>query len=209
MSADADAKAPVADKLSAYLAVLKREAEVYGARPKVELKCDFSYTLSLPASKVDRDIVTVPEVFAGAALAPFKACARAVGAAEPPSEGKDAIQAFPVLQGFDGRFRPGEIALVLAPPGHGKTALLKALAGNLPAGAIDGTVKYGGKTAEELEAEGVSVARLAQYVEQTDTISPFSPSAKPPRSCTTTRASLPTPTPTRPRRSYTRRRWTL
>ena len=117
--------------------------------------------------------MTVPEVFAGAALAPFKACARAVGAAEPPSEGKDAIQAFPVLQGFDGRFRPGEIALVLAPPGHGKTALLKALAGNLPAGAIDGTVKYGGKTAEELEAEGVSVARLAQYVEQTDTHLPF------------------------------------
>ena len=31
MRADAEAKAPVADKLSAYLAVLKREAEVYGA----------------------------------------------------------------------------------------------------------------------------------------------------------------------------------
>jgi ABC-type glutathione transport system ATPase component len=113
--------------------VLKREAEVYGARPKVEIKCDFSYTLSLPASKVDRDIVTVPEAFAGAAVAPVKALARAVGAA-PEEEGKNAITEFPVLQDVQCAFRPGEITLVLAPPGHGKTALLKAVAGCLPAG---------------------------------------------------------------------------
>ena len=60
------------------------------------------------------------------------------------------IQEFPVLQDVRGVFRPGEITLVLAPPGHGKTALLKALAGVLPDGSIDGTVRYGGETAEEL-----------------------------------------------------------
>ena len=173
MSLDADAKAPVADKLSAYLAVLKREAEVYGARPKVELKCDFSYTLSLPASKVDRDIVTVPEVFAGAAVAPFKALARAVGAA-PKEEGKNAITEFPVLQDVQCAFRPGEITLVLAPPGHGKTALLKALAGCLPAGSLpESAVTYGGLTASELKQKGVSVNRLCAYVEQVDTHLPF------------------------------------
>jgi len=173
MRADAEAKAPVADKLSAYLAVLKREAEVYGARPKVEIKCDFSYTLSLPASKVDRDIVTVPEAFAGAAVAPVKALARAVGAA-PEEEGKNAITEFPVLQDVQCAFRPGEITLVLAPPGHGKTALLKAVAGCLPAGAVpDDAVTYGGLTKRELENRGVSVNRLCAYVEQVDTHLPF------------------------------------
>ena len=173
MRADAEAKAPVADKLSAYLAVLKREAEVYGARPKVEIKCDFSYTLSLPASKVDRDIVTVPEAFAGAAVAPVKALARAVGAA-PEEEGKNAITEFPVLQDVQCAFRPGEITLVLAPPGHGKTALLKAVAGCLPAGSVpDDAVTYGGLTKQELETRGVSVNRLCAYVEQVDTHLPF------------------------------------
>ena len=48
----AAAKAPTADRLTAYLDVLKREEKTYGERPKVEVKCDFSYTLKLPASKV-------------------------------------------------------------------------------------------------------------------------------------------------------------
>ena len=48
----ATAKAPTADRLTAYLDVLKREETTYGERPKVEVKCDFSYTLKLPASKV-------------------------------------------------------------------------------------------------------------------------------------------------------------
>ena len=217
----ATAKAPTADRLTAYLDVLKREETTYGERPKVEVKCDFSYTLKLPASKVralapraprrvdvapvrlpsssrarpvlplplrrspprpprvlpsanqvDRDIVTVPEVFAGAALAPLKAAARVAGAS-PADSGKDAIQEFPVLQDVRGVFRPGEITLVLAPPGHGKTALLKALAGVLPDGSIDGTVRYGGETAEELASRGVSANRLAAYVEQVDRHLPF------------------------------------
>ena len=67
------------DKLGDYVAVLEREAKQNGELPKVEIKCDLSYTLKLPASKVDRDIVTVPEVFASAALAPVKAAARALG----------------------------------------------------------------------------------------------------------------------------------
>ena len=52
--------------------ILSRGA-VYGERPKVEVRCDFSYTLKLPATAVDRTIVTVPEVFAGALTAPVRA----------------------------------------------------------------------------------------------------------------------------------------
>ena len=165
---------PVTDKLAAYVNVLKREAELFGSRPSVEVKCDFSYTLSLPASKVDRDIVTVPEVFADALAAPFKALAKTVGALPKEEEGKNAIQSFPVLQDVQCAFRPGEITLVLAPPGHGKTALLKAIAGALPKNAIpDNSVTYGGLTKLELEKRNISVNRMCAYVEQVDTHLPF------------------------------------
>ena len=128
------------DKLGDYVAVLKAEAEANGELPKVEIKCDLSYTLKLPASKVDRTIVTVPEVFASAALAPIRGVAGALGAA-PKADSGDTIQHFKVLQNVTGTFRPGEITLVLAPPGHGKTSLLKALAHQLRmgnVGAVDG-----------------------------------------------------------------------
>ena len=39
------------DKLGDYVAVLEREAKQNGELPKVEIKCDLSYTLKLPASK--------------------------------------------------------------------------------------------------------------------------------------------------------------
>ena len=112
------------DKLGDYVAVLKAEAEANGELPKVEIKCDLTYTLKLPASKVDRTIVTVPEVFASAALAPIRGVAGALGAA-PKADSGDTIQHFKVLQNVTGTFRPGEITLVLAPPGHGKTSLIK------------------------------------------------------------------------------------
>ena len=86
---------------------------------------------------MDRDIVTVPEVSAGAAVAPFKAAARARGAA-PKEEGKNAITQFPVLQDVRGVFRPGEITLVLAPRATARRPP-QGVGGVLPDGSIDGT----------------------------------------------------------------------
>ena len=117
---------------------------------------------------MDRTIVTVPEVFAGAVTGPVRAAARMMSGGGDAG-GKNAIQEFKVLQNVTGTFRPGEITLVLAPPGHGKTALLKALAGVLPPNAIEGTVKYTGHTPEDLKSKGISVNRLATYVEQVGT----------------------------------------
>jgi|AntAceMinimDraft_5_1070358.scaffolds.fasta_scaffold79519_1 ABC-type molybdenum transport system ATPase subunit/photorepair protein PhrA len=87
--------------------------------------------------QVDRTIVTVPEVFAAAATAPLRAAAKLVGLAGTDADVKTELKEFRVLQNITGTFRPGEITLVLAPPGHGKTALLKALAGVLPANSIE------------------------------------------------------------------------
>eukprot|EP00227_Mantoniella_beaufortii_P011174 CAMPEP_0197591472 /NCGR_PEP_ID=MMETSP1326-20131121/13381_1 /TAXON_ID=1155430 /ORGANISM="Genus nov. species nov., Strain RCC2288" /LENGTH=1392 /DNA_ID=CAMNT_0043156947 /DNA_START=71 /DNA_END=4249 /DNA_ORIENTATION=- len=174
MASTAKDAQPTGDKLANFLNVLKREAAVNGALPSVEVKCDFSYTLKLPGSKVDRTIVTVPEVFANALTAPLRAIAALAGAGGGKDD-KSSIKEFKVLQSVEGVFRPGEITLLLAPPGHGKTSLLKAVAGVLPTSGdrMTGSVKYSGLTGAELAAKGVDVNRLACYVEQVDTHLPF------------------------------------
>ena len=56
------------------------------------------------------------------------------------------LEEFKVLQDVDSVFRPGQLTLLLAPPGHGKTSLLKAISGNLPETDIEGSITYSGKT---------------------------------------------------------------
>lgn len=60
--------------------------------------------------------------------------ARGVACQKPPHT------SFPVLDGVDGALRPGTMSLVLAPPGHGKSALLQALAGKIDSSALEGEV---------------------------------------------------------------------
>jgi hypothetical protein len=74
--------------------------------------------------QVDRTIVTVPEVFAGAVTAPVRGVAKMAGMSGKDTDGKNAITEFKVLQNVTGVFRPGEITLVLAPPGHGGGCIL-------------------------------------------------------------------------------------
>lgn len=62
--------------------------------------------------------------------------------------------------------RPGTMTLILAPPGHGKSAFLKALAGRLP--LTEGQLLYNGCDEGELLASGVQVKKLVQYADQTD-----------------------------------------
>ena len=191
-SSTADEKGPVSkkkktltrsitmDRLSTYVNVLKREKAANGAVPTVEVKCDFSYTLRLPKKTVERKIVTVPEAFAAVAMAPFKAIAAKAGARlakknddDDDDDDDDAVQEFRVLRRVECAFKPGTLTLVLAPPGHGKTSLLKAVANALPDGAVDGAITYSGLTAAELSERAVDANRLATYVEQLDTHLPF------------------------------------
>ena len=53
-----------------------------------------------------------------------------------------------------GNFDRGTLTLVLAPPGHGKSSLLKSIAGVNTAIPIDGEITYSGLTKEELEKKG-------------------------------------------------------
>lgn len=73
---------------------------------------------------------------------------------------------FYALQNISATFRPGTMTLILAPPGHGKSSLLKLIAGRLA--PTVGTVKYSGKTEAELRAMGVNRKLLTAYVDQFD-----------------------------------------
>jgi ABC-type transport system involved in cytochrome bd biosynthesis fused ATPase/permease subunit len=69
-----------------------------------------------------------------------------------------------VLEGIDGRIRPGTLTCIIAPPGHGKSAFLKALTQLLPKGTVTGEIKYGGMTREEANAKGIYMGQMVQYV---------------------------------------------
>ncbi|CAE7825330.1 ABCG31, partial [Symbiodinium sp. KB8] len=70
-----------------------------------------------------------------------------------------------VLQGIDGTLRPGTMTLVLAPPGHGKSAFLQALGGRISGEGVTGKVTYGGLTADEVPG---SLNKLVAYMPQHD-----------------------------------------
>ena len=73
------------------------------------------------------------------------------------------------LAACNGRIAPGLMTLVLAPPGHGKSTYLKALAGRLNRDSkLQGAITYNGLTAAQVRQRGVVLPKLAMYVGQTD-----------------------------------------
>jgi ABC-type lipoprotein export system ATPase subunit len=78
-------------------------------------------------------------------------------------------QQFNVLSKVSGVIKPGTTTLVLAPPGHGKTAFLKALAGRFNGSKnVSGNIYYNGETNDELKAKRVYVSKLTAYMGQSD-----------------------------------------
>ena len=74
-----------------------------------------------------------------------------------------------ILHDCVGDLAPGSFSLLLAAPGHGKSTLLRAVAGHLPASVLTGdSVRYNGLTGPALAAAGVHLNSLAQYVDQLD-----------------------------------------
>lgn len=80
---------------------------------------------------------------------------------------------------------PGEITLILSPPGHGKTTMLRAMAGRLhdregkssltQSGKVadHSQLRWNGMTAQEIATAGINIAKLTAFVEQTDTHYPL------------------------------------
>ena len=162
------------NRLEQYASLCWDELEAYGGKlPSVEIKCDFDYTLHLPANKIDRSIKTVPGVLTDVAMKiPNKVREKISGKENDATK----MEPFRVLKDVDCCFKAGSLTLVLAPPGHGKTSLLKAVGQILPSAVLSGGkgVTYSKMTAEELKKEkDIDANRMAMYVTQQDEHLPF------------------------------------
>jgi ABC-type multidrug transport system ATPase subunit len=92
-------------------------------------------------------------------------------AADATAGATKAAQRLHVLRGLHGRLAPGSMTLVLAPPGAGKTAFLRALAGRLREGSdaeLRGAPTYNGVAAATLAAEGTHLCKLVSFAHQND-----------------------------------------
>lgn len=162
------------NRLEQYASLCRDELEAHGGKlPSVEIKCDFDYTLHLPANKIDRSIKTVPGVLTDVAMKiPNKVREKISGKENDATK----MEPFRVLKDVDCCFKAGSLTLVLAPPGHGKTSLLKAVGQILPSAVLSGGkgVTYSKMTAEELKKEkDIDANRMAMYVTQQDEHLPF------------------------------------
>lgn len=85
---------------------------------------------------------------------------------------KKEMKTFQGLSKVTGAIKPGEMTLVLAPPGHGKSLLLKSIAGRLQAVSdrkyVVGDVRWNGLTVEECAAASLQLSKLCTYVDQAD-----------------------------------------
>ena len=82
---------------------------------------------------------------------------KAIAAAASGKATSNAAQEVPILRNCKGVLRPGTTTLLLAPPGHGKTSFLKALAGRVPAKALEGSISYSGVDQSQLRQQGVFI----------------------------------------------------
>ena len=72
--------------------------------------------------------------------------------------GSGYSQGVPILNNVSGTLRPGTTTLLLAPSGHGKSTLLKALAGRIHSSKLCGNIWYGGEL-----IDGVNTNRLGTH----------------------------------------------
>jgi len=143
---------------SAYLDMLRKFRQVWRDQPDVTISYDnLAYTVRIPVT--DTKVHTLVSAIVDGAKRPFQGAA-----------GSTELKA---LQPTSGRIKPATMTLVLSPPGHGKTTLLKALAGRLSHdSALSGTVLYNNCTAAQNLANGVHVSRVGSYVGQSDLLFP-------------------------------------
>ena len=69
----------------------------------------------------------------------------------------------------DGKLRPGQMTLILAPPGHGKSVLLKCLSQRIiNPEYMQGDILYNSLTAKQAQQRGWYLTKLLAYVYQSD-----------------------------------------
>ena len=80
---------------------------------------------------------------------------------------------FCALAACSGVIPAGSMTIIMAPPGHGKSVLLKALsARSLGDPNLSGEIRWGGVNREEANRRGLQLRRLCAYAEQVDNVYP-------------------------------------
>lgn len=128
-----------------YDAYLREQRKVWPAVPNVQIKYNkVSYEVDVPFE--EKTFETVWSTY----LSLFR---------------KRHTKKFSLIKEVTGTIKPGTMTLVLAPPGHGKSQLLKTLAKGIH---TSGSLTYNGLTAEQVAERGINLTRINQYVEQVD-----------------------------------------
>ena len=136
--------------------------------PRIELRYEgLRYGVKLQAQQQAR--AQLPSVFRTISNVALALPRRLLSLGAPAAAaGTPAARDFAILDDVSGVIKPGTLTLLLAPPGHGKSAFLKALTQMLPAGELKGSITYSGVSAAEAPAKGVYLGSLCQYVNQVD-----------------------------------------
>lgn len=164
---EVDGKKSETDLPAAYLSYLKEMQQAWPDLPELTITYDnFGYSVQVPKKR--KDIPNLWSAFRDGmiGLNPLQL----LGEKNPiPNRAAETVEFCP-LQGASGVVRPGEMTLVLAPPGHGKSVLLKGLAGRLERESehLRGEIRWNGLTAKESIKAGQQLAKLCVFVEQGD-----------------------------------------
>ena len=135
--------------------------------PNVEVRYnDLRYSIKLAAQEQQRSELpnVFKTIFLSATFFPRLFYSIATGQKKKAAAAAD----FLILDEVSGVIKPSTMTLILAPPGHGKSAFLKALTQMLPQKELKGSITYSGISAEESEKNGVYLGSLCQYVNQID-----------------------------------------
>jgi len=141
-----------------YLAYLNTLRAAWGDLPDLTVTySQLAYQVTVPKVKVE-----VPNL--------WSAFIDGVKGLNPLRDNNTVTEQFRPLHASSGVVRPGELTLILAPPGHGKSVLLKTLAGRMvrEGDAVRGEVRWNGLTAAESAQAGQQINKLTAYVEQGD-----------------------------------------
>jgi len=121
--------------------------------------------------------LALPKAILGAVKKGSEACTQDAAHDPAPTEKAAHPKPFRLLHACSGVLRPGVLTLVLSPPGHGKSALLKTLAGRMhnrdELRGLRGDLRWNGLTHSELQALGLNLSKLCAYTDQTDIHQPM------------------------------------
>ena len=169
-----DAASPASSSAAAIVVVPDQVAAVAAAKPKSPAalaedtlrsaaKANPKYNLTIAFRDLSIAVKVPQEERAFATiLSPIADTAKLIATRGASAKTKDFFR----VHSCSSVIKPGTMTMILAPPGHGKSSLLKAISGRLP--YTGGQLYFNGRTERQAQAEGGHVLKMTQFVDQVD-----------------------------------------